>query len=181
MMTRGIQSRRTDALGDEAPTTNGVNMSSRFNSALKGVVVLILIVGAGLLVVNSHSPTQKNRPPSKVVSIPRTLAQVGIWQGTPVMATQGAFSGSEILGTLPANSGFTLVMACSAPGTLRVSVSGAMSSAQPCNGKANSIISWSTITTARIVRVSATSPLWRVAIYPTKQPQPLPTIAWTNT
>ena len=156
-------------------------MSSRLNYVLKCVVVLVLVVGAGVLVVNSHSPTRKSPPPSKVVTVPTTLAPVGIWQGKPMMAMQGAFSGTEILGTLPANSGFTLVMACSAPGTLRVSVSGAMSSAQPCNGKANSVISWSTIKTARIVRVSATSPLWRVAIYPTKEPQALPTIQRTNT
>jgi hypothetical protein len=170
-----------DALGDGRPTTIGENMSSRFNQALKSVVILVLIVGAGLLVVNSHSPTQKKQPPSKKVTVPTTLAPVGIWKGKPIVATQGTFSGSEELGTLPANSGFTLVMACSPPGTLRVSVGGVLSSGGPCNGKATSLMSWSIMKTARIVRVSATSSLWRVAIYPTKQPQPIPTFEWTNT
>jgi hypothetical protein len=156
-------------------------MSSQFNQALKFVVALVLIVGAGLLVVNSHSPTQKNQTAARKVTVPTTLAPVGIWQGKAIVATQGTFSGSEELGTLPANSGFTLVMACSAPGTLRVSVGGVLSSGGPCNGKATSLISWSIMKFALIVRVSATSSLWRVAIYPTKQPQPIPTFEWTNT
>ncbi|MGB8197702.1 MAG: hypothetical protein WCF25_11925 [Acidimicrobiales bacterium] len=166
-------------VGDRYP--NGESVSSRVKHAFKCAAVVILLVGAGLLVVNSHSPTRKNARLAKVVTVPTTLAPVGIWQGRPVMATQGTFSGTEILGTLPANSGFTITMACSPPGTLRVSVAGVVSSGGRCNGKAASLISWSVVTTPRLVRVSATSALWRVAIFPSKQPQPLAEIDWTNT
>jgi hypothetical protein len=154
-------------------------MTNRSKQALKGAAVLILLVGAALLLLANLS-TPPREPPLKKVTVPSTLAPVGIWQGAPRFAVQGTFVGSETLGTLPANDGFTIVSDCKAPGSLDVIIRNVMSVSGKCNGKATSDISWSVIKTAEVVRVSSTSTLWRVAIYHGHNPVPLRDDQWTN-
>jgi hypothetical protein len=154
-------------------------MTNRSKRALKGAVVLMVLAGAALLLLANLSTAPKE-PPLKKVTVPTTLAPVGIWQGTPRFAVQGTFVGSETLGILPANSGFTIVSDCTAPGSLDVTVDNVMSGSGKCNGRATSDISWSVMKKAQVVRVSSTSGLWRVAIYRGHSPVPLRDDQWTN-
>jgi hypothetical protein len=103
-----------------------------------------------------------------------TLAPIGIYSGKPVIASQGHAVGNETLGSIHANNGFTLVYACSAPGSLHISISKTMSVSMQCDGRAVSDIWWSSVLSAQSLRVSASSSLWRVAIYLTKNPASLP-------
>jgi hypothetical protein len=166
---------------DGQPASSGENMSHRFTYALGSTLVLVLIVGVGFFSLNSRSPAQKSES-TTTTSMPvhLTLAPVGIWSGKSVIASQGHAVGSVTLGTLPANNGYTLVYDCSAPGSLRVSIPNTMSVSMRCDGRAVSMISWSNVPSAHPVRVSATSSLWRIAIYLTKTPVPLPNYEMTN-
>jgi hypothetical protein len=156
-------------------------MSHRFAYALGSTLALILIVGLGVFSLNSRSSAHKNEA-TTATTTPElvTLAPVGIYSGKPFVASQGHAVDSETLGSLPANNGFTLVYACSARGSLHVSISKTMSVSMPCSGRAVNDIWWSHVSSVQSVRVSTTSSLWRVAIYLTKTPVPLPDYDVTN-
>jgi hypothetical protein len=156
-------------------------MSHRFTYALGSTFVLVLIVGVGLFSLNSRSPAPKNESTTTTTTrVHLTLDPVGIYSGKPVIASQGHAVGSETLGSLPANNGYTLVYDCSAQGSLRVSIPNTMSVTMRCNGRATGFTSWSHVPSAQFVRVSSTSSLWRVAIYLTKTPVQLPNYEVTN-
>jgi hypothetical protein len=157
-------------------------VSHRFTYAFGSTLVLVLIVGVGVFSLNSRSPTHKNESTTTSTPAHLTLDPVGIFSGKPVIASQGHAVGSETetLGSLPANNGYTFVYDCSAPGSLQVSIRNTMSVSMRCTGRAQSFISWSNVPLAQSVRVSATSSLWRVAIYLTKYPVLLPNYEVTN-
>ena len=156
-------------------------MSHRFTYALGSALVLVLIVGVGVFSLNSRSPADKNKTTTTTTTpVHLTLAPVGIFGGKPVIASQGHAVGSETLGSLPANNGYTLVYDCLSPGSLRVSIPNTISVSMRCDGRAKGFTSWSNVPSAQFVRVSTTSSLWRIALYLTKTPVQLPNYEVTN-